>query len=124
MHLSLVVAHGKENKDLYQGAAVNDGTWNGGFLEAIWVPPMEGLHWSFFGRYDAIRNSRQPLPDVPKSTNDEDQLTFGLKYTLAFLNRDEYALHFEYSMNRTKGVAFDGTNQRLGTWFGGVDFAF
>ena len=124
VHISLVVAHGKESKDLYQGAADRDGTWNGGFLEAIWVPPVEGLHWSIFGRYDGIRNSRQPIPDTPKEANDQDQLTFGLKYTLAFFNRDEYALHFEYSMNRTKGVAFDGTSQRTGTWFGGIDFAF
>ena len=60
VHLTLVLADGKDNRDLYQGAANRDGTWDGGFLEAIWVPPVEGLHWSIFGRYDAIRNKQQP----------------------------------------------------------------
>src|SRR6202035_5398663 len=123
LRLELVLASGKDDKDLYQGAALRDGTWNGGFFEAIWVPPTDGLHWGIFGRYDYIRNSKQPL-DVAKDTNDQDQFTIGVKYTLAFLNRDEYALHFEYSTDRMKRMAFDGSDLRVGTLFGGVDFAF
>jgi hypothetical protein len=123
VHLSLVLAHGLDNKDLYQGAAVRNATWNGGFLEAIWVPPVEGLHWSLFARYDAIRNSKQPT-DVPKDTGDQDQFTVGTKYTLAFFNRNEYAIHLEYSTNRMKRAAFDATDQRTSSLFGGIDFAF
>jgi hypothetical protein len=123
-HLTAVVAKGKDDKDLYLGAAERDGEWNGGFLEAIWVPPQEGLHWTLFGRYDYIRNSQQPTTDVPKELNDQDQLTVGLKYTLAFLNRDEYALHLEYSTDNIKKSAFDGSDVRVQTIFCGVDFAF
>lgn len=124
VHLTAVWAHGTDDKDLYQGAAVRDGTWNGGFLEAIWVPPTDGLHWSIFARYDLIRNAQQPLPDVPKELDDQDQYTLGLKYTFAFLNRDEYALHLEYSTNRMKHLAADGGDLRANTIFAGIDFAF
>jgi hypothetical protein len=124
VHLTLVLAHGSDNLDLYQGAAIRNGTWNGGFLEAIWVPPVDELHWSVFARYDGIRNDKQPMPDVPKSFDDQDQFTVGVKYTLAFFNRDEYALHLEYSTNEMKHMAFDGGNLRVASWFGGIDFAF
>jgi hypothetical protein len=124
VHLSLVLAHGQDNKDLYQGAAVQNATWNGGFFEAIWVPPMEGLHMSLFTRYDVIRNQKQPTTDVPKSLDDQDQVTVGMKYTLAFFNRNEYAIHLEYATNQMKHMAFDGGNQRASSVFGGIDFAF
>ena len=124
LHLIAVWAAGKDDKDLYQGEATRDGEWNGGFLQALWVPPTEGLHWGVFGRYDYIRNTQQPNEDVPKSFNDQDQFTIGIKYTLAFLNRDEYALHLEYSSDRMKGAAFDGSDLTVSTLFAGLDFAF
>jgi hypothetical protein len=123
VHLSAAWAHGSDDKELYQGAAVRDGSFNGGYLEAIWVPPSDGLHWTIFGRYDLIRNSQQPT-EVMKDLNDQDQYTLGLKYTLAFLNRDEYALHLEYSTNRMKHMAADGTDLKADTFFAGIDFAF
>jgi hypothetical protein len=124
VHVIAVWAGGKDDKGLYQGEATRDGEWNGGFLQALWVPPTDGLHWGLFGRYDYIRNTQQPLPDVPKSLNDQDQFTIGMKYTFAFLNRDEYALHVEYSSNRMKGAAFDGSDLTVSTTFVGIDFAF
>jgi hypothetical protein len=123
-HLTAVYAKGSDDKGLYLGEATRDGEWNGGFLEAIWVPPAEGLHWSIFGRYDFIRNTQQPIADVSKDFNDQDQFTLGLKYTVAFFNRDEYALHVEYSTNSMKHQAFDGSDLRVGTSFVGIDFAF
>jgi len=124
VHLTLVWAHGTDDQGLYQGAASRDGVWNGGFLEAIWVPPVEGLHWGLFGRYDFIRNSQQPSLEVAKNFADQDQYTVGLKYTLAFTNRDEYAIHLEYSTNRMKGAGLDGSDLTVGTAFLGIDFAF
>jgi hypothetical protein len=124
VHLTLVYARGQDDQGLYLGAADRDGTWNGGFLEAIWVPPTDGLHWGIFGRYDIIRNSTQPVSTDPKDLNDQDQFTLGTKYTLIFNNRAEYAIHAEYSSNRAKKVAFDGSDVRAGTYFLGIDFAF
>ncbi len=123
LHLTAAWAHGTDDKGLY-GEGARDGTWSGGFLEAIWVPPTEGLHWGVFGRYDFIRNSQQPLADTPKSLDDQNQWTIGFKYTMAFFNRDEYALHVEYSTNTEKKAAFDGSDLKVDTAFVGVDFAF
>jgi hypothetical protein len=124
LHVEAVYAHGNDSKDLYGGTAERDGTWNGGFLELIWVPEADLLHWGLFGRYDLIRNSSQPVASDPKRLNDQDQLTAGIKYTFSYNNRAEYALHVEYSTNRMKGVASDGADVRAETLFLGLDFAF
>lgn len=124
VHLTAVWTQGQDDRNLYQGEGTRDAKWNGGFLEAIWVPPTDGLHWGIFGRYDWIRNSTQPNEDLVRSYNDQDQFTLGMKYTFAFLNRDEYALHLEYSTNRARHVAFDGSDLTVGTAFLGIDFAF
>jgi hypothetical protein len=124
LHVSLVYAHGKDQEDLYGGAADQDGVWNGGFLEVIWVPATNLLHWGLFGRYDIIRNTTQPVAADPKTLNDQDQVTAGVKYTINYNNRAEYALHAEYSSNLMKGVAFDGADVRARTMFLGIDFAF
>ena len=124
VHLTAVYAQGTDDKGLYGGEATRDGEWDGGFLQALWVPPVEGLHWGLFGRYDFIRNTKQPIADVPKAFDDQDQLTIGMKYTFAFFNRDEYALHAEYSTNKMKDAAFDGSDLTVSTVFVGIDFAF
>ena len=124
LHFELVYAHGSDARDLYGGAANRNGTWNGGFLEAVWVPSADLLHWGLFGRYDLIRNSDQPIPGTPKDFNDQDQLTGGIKYTLNYNNRAEYALHAEYQTNRMKKIASDGSDVRANTVFFGIDFAF
>ncbi len=124
IHVWAVWAKGKDDKALYDGEDARDGKWDGGFIQALWVPPTDGLHWGFFGRYDYIRNSQQPFADVPKDLNDQDQYTIGMKHTFAFFNRDEYALHLEYSTDSLKRAAFDGSDLRVSSTFAGIDFAF
>lgn len=124
LHLNLVYGHGSDDKDLYLGAADRNGTWNGGFLEAIWVPAVDLLHWGVFARYDVIRNQNQPVIATPTAYNDQDQATVGVRYTIAYSNRDEVGFHFEYSSNRMKGVADDGSDVRASTLFLGVDFLY
>lgn len=123
LYLTAVFASGSDEKALYAGAARN-GTWNGGFLEAVWVPAVDMLHWGVFGRYDMIRNQDQPFDGVAKDFNDQDQVTLGIKYTLNYNNRAEYALHAEYQMNTAKGVASDGSDVTASTTFVGIDFAY
>lgn len=124
LHLNLVIAGGSDAKELYAGGADRDGTWNGGFLEAVWVPAQDLLHWGVFGRYDMIRNSQQPVSTDPSDLNDQSQITGGIKYTFNYNNRAEYALHAEYQTGTAKKVASDGSDVQSSTVFLGIDFAF
>jgi len=124
LHLDLVYGHGSDKKDLFAGTADRGGTFNGGFFEAIWVPPVDLLHWSVFGRYDVIRNQNQPLLTAPSNYNDQNQWTLGMKYTIAYSIRDEVALHAEISSDKAKGVGFAGLDQRTDNILFGVDFVY
>ena len=120
IHAILVYAHGEDNKDLIPDAT-RDGTFNGGYLELGYSLSLKML---IFGRYDLVKNQRQGVPDNPKSQNDQDAVTVGLRRTFSFTNRGEYALHLEYSTLRTKGTGADGGPVRSNTYFAGIDFAY
>jgi hypothetical protein len=124
LHLNLVYGHGSDKKELFQGTADRSGSFNGGFLEAIWVPGVDLLHWSVFGRYDAIRNQSQPLSTSPSNYNDQNQWTLGAIYTIAYSVRDEVALHAEISSDKAKGVGNGGLDQRTDSIMFGVDFVY
>ena len=124
LHLNLVYGHGSDNQGLYLGAADRNGTWNGGFLEAIWVPAKERLPWGIFARYDRIRNQSQPVTGSPSNLNDQDQFTVGVRYTIRYTHRDEVAFHVETSTRRQKGFADDGSDVRTNAILFGVDFAY
>lgn len=124
LHLDLVYGHGSDKKDLFAGTADRAGTFNGGFLEAVWVPPTDLLHWSVFGRYDLIRNQNQPLIAAPSNYNDQNQWTLGMKYTISYSIRDEVALHAEISSNKAKGFGDAGLDQRTDNILFGVDFVY
>ncbi len=124
LHLDVVYGHGSDRKDLFQGTADRAGTFNGGFLEAIWVPPVDLMHWSVFARYDVIRNQNQPLIAAPSNYNDQNQWTLGMKYTIAYSIRDEVALHAEVSSDKAKGVGYGGLDQRTDHILVGVDFVY
>ena len=119
-HAIAAVAHGTDSRDLIEGAT-KDGAWNGGFLELIYTPQLKT---STFLRYDMIRNSTQAVSDTPKNANDQTQFTVGVRHTLSFTNRAEYALHAEISSLRSKGLAEDEPTVNTTTLFFGVDFAF
>ena len=129
LHLDLVYGHGMDKKGLLLTSdgvtpADRNGTWNGGFLEAIWVPPADLLHWSIFSRYDIVRNQNQPLLAAPSNYNNQNQWTLGAIYTLSYSIRDEVAFHAEVSSLNVKGVGFAGLDQRTENIMLGVDFAY
>ncbi len=124
LHLDLVYGAGTDKRNLFDGNADRDGTWNGGFLEAIWVPPTDGLHWGLFARYDMIRNKDQPQINAPSNLNDQNQWTLGARYTIAYSIRDEVAFHAEISSLNVKGVGYQGLDQKTDTIMLGVDFAY
>jgi hypothetical protein len=119
-HVIACVARGTDDRDLIPDA-VRDGEWDGGFVEAIYTP---ALKTSAFFRYDMIRNSTQPFDDIPDSANDQTQFTVGVRHTLSFSTRAEYALHAELSSLRSKGAAEGEPSVTATTLFFGVDFAF
>jgi hypothetical protein len=123
LHLNFVYAGGTDSKALYLGAD-RAGTWQGGFLEAIWVPSVDLLHWGLFTRYDFIRTKNQPLLSSPANLGNQDQLTAGVRYTFAYTNRDEVALHVEYATNNERGVGDNGLDVRTNIYFVGVDFLY
>ena len=111
-------------RNLFMGEADRNGTFDGGFLEAIWVPPVDLLHWSVFGRYDSIHNEQQPLIRAPTNYNDQNQWTLGVIYTIAYSTRNAVALHAEVSSNKAAGVGYAGLAQRTESTLFGVDFAY
>ena len=88
------------------------------------MPPTDLLHWGVFGRYDFIRNIHQPLVADPSNLGDQDQMSAGVRYTFAYTNRDEVALHLEYATNNERGVGDAGLNVRTNIIFVGVDFLY
>jgi hypothetical protein len=82
------------------------------------------LHWSVFGRYDAIRNQNQPSLSAPSNYGDQNQWTLGMIYTIAYSIRDEVALHAEVSSGKIKGVGYAGLDQRTDSILLGVDFVY
>jgi hypothetical protein len=120
LHMIVVYALGQDDKALIPDATRN-GTFHGGFLEFGYTPTLKT---TIFGRYDAVRNEHQAVPDMERNLNDEDGETVGLRHTFSYSNRSEYALHVEYSTVRTKLGASDGSDLRVRTVFLGIDFAY
>lgn len=124
LHLNVAYGRGEDKKALFMGEADRNGTFDGGFLEAIWVPPVDLLHWSIFGRYDWIRNQHQPLLSTASDYNDQSQWTFGVIYTFAYSVHNAVALHAEVSSLKVNGVGYAGLDQRTQNTMIGVDFAY
>lgn len=120
LHALLVASRGEESPGLIPGA-VRDGTFRGGFLEIGYTP---ALKLTLFARGDLIRNQQQPDPANPKTLNDEDAYTIGIRRTIQYSTRAEFAIHAEYSTERTKGGAFDGSDLTSKTMFAGLDFGY
>jgi hypothetical protein len=120
LHALIVAGRGEDSPGLIPGA-VRDGTYDGGFVEIGYTPLLE---LTAFGRYGLIRNQQQADPANAKTFNDEDEVTIGVRRTIRFSIRDEFALHAEYSTMRTRGGADDGSDLRLQTAFVGLDFGY
>jgi len=120
LHALLVAARGEDSPGLIPGAS-RDGTFHGGYLEIGYTPTLK---LTIFGRDDLVRNDNQPDPAAPKTLNDQDAYTVGIRRTIQYNSRAEFALHGEYTTQRTKGGAEDGSDLRLQTVFVGVDFGY
>jgi hypothetical protein len=116
----LVFAHGEDSRDLFSGGARN-ATFNGGFLELDYTATLD---WTFFGRADLIRNSRQAVSGTPSDLNDENGYTAGIRRYVALTSRVGIALQAEYSRVTSKKIGSDGADVTKNSVFLGADFAF
>ena len=82
------------------------------------------MHWGLFTRYDVIRNKDQPIPGTPSNLGDQNQITVGVRYTIAYSNRDEVGIHVEYGTNRERGTGAAGLDVRSSLLYLGVDFLY
>ncbi len=120
LHAIIVAARGEDSPGLIPGA-VRDGTFDGGFVEIGYTP---ALKFTAFGRYDAIRNQQQADPANRKSLHDQDAFTVGIRRTIQYSTRAEFAVHAEYTNELTKGGADDGSDLRQQSVFVGMDFGY
>ncbi|MEO8215563.1 MAG: hypothetical protein ABI718_00610 [Acidobacteriota bacterium] len=119
-HALVVLAHGSDNRNLIEGATRN-ATWDGGFVELAWTPRLKTTP---FFRYDWISNGDQSNSELASNANDQTQYTIGIRHTLNYSTRAEYALHGEYSALRARGLTADEPTVTSTSLFFGVDFAF
>jgi hypothetical protein len=126
--------YGQESKGLASGVDPINGEdvstraadFQGGFLEADWVPWVEPRYdatpWLFFARYDAVRY-RHALGDV-------DGYTLGARRYLALGPRASAAIHLEVHYDKARrssaasdagGIPLDVETQAV---LAGVDFDF
>jgi hypothetical protein len=120
VHAIFTLLQGRDDRALFPGG-VRDGVFNGGFLEVI-ANPM--LPLVVYGRFDFIRNRDQALPTRPQDFNDQTTYSVGIKHTFEFTTRAEYGLIVNYSLNRTKQGARDGSDLSHHSLWAGIMFAF
>lgn len=120
LHAIIVAARGEDSPGLIPGA-VRDGTFGGGFVELGYTPTLK---FTAFGRFDLIRNQQQADPGMSKTLNDEDAYTVGVRRTIQYSTRAEFAVHAEYSTELIREGAEDGADLRLKTAFVGLDFGY
>jgi len=120
LHVVLVAARGADDRDLIPGAS-REGTFSGGFLELGYSPTFSTVAYA---RVDAIRNRQQADPIKERSFDDQDAYTIGIRHTVEYTYRSEYALQAEYSKEQIKGTAAGGLDERIDRVFLGVDVAF
>lgn len=100
LELLPLVSHSQDDAALGPGA--DKPTWNNALLEAHFVAHPRLL---VQGRYELTRMSKQGDPAIPKTLGDADAFAVGFRYYPFMFSRDGMALHGEFAMTRTTGLA-------------------
>ena len=107
--------------DVDPAFATVDNSFNGGYLEIIWVPFAEMANdatpWALFGRYDVVRYAKGKELDF-------DGVTAGVRRLLAVGPRASMGVHFELHGERLRGTGFDGGAVVKQSALAGVDITF
>jgi hypothetical protein len=120
VHAVVTLLQGRDDRALVPGG-VRDGVFNGGFLEVIANPKLPVV---VFGRFDFVRNQRQPLAAHARDFNDQTAYSVGVKHTFEYTTRAEYAVALNYSLIQTRQGASDGSDLRHHSVWAGIIFAF
>ena len=100
LELLPLVSHAQDDAAL--GPGPDKPTWNNALLEAHYVATPRFM---VQGRYELTRMSAQGDPATPKSLGDADAFAVGFRYYPFMISRDGMALHGEFAMTRTTGMA-------------------
>jgi len=96
-------------------------TWNGAFVEThyVWSPQL-----IFIQRSEWVRMSQQASPTSPSDLGNLDTYVFGYRYMPIMTSRAGFAFFNEYSWNRQRGTAPDGSDLTGSSLMLGIDFDF
>ena len=100
LELIPLVAHASDDAALGPGAVKP--TWNSALLEAHYVANPRLM---VQGRYEVLRMSKQGDPAIPKTTGNADAIVLGVRAYPFMFSRDGMALHWEFAMTKSIGVA-------------------
>src|SRR3989449_680302 len=100
LELLPLVSHAQDDAAL--GPGPDKPTWNNALLEAHYVATPRFM---VQGRYEVTRMSTQGDPATPKTLGDADAIALGFRYYTVMISRDGMALHGEFAMTRTTGMA-------------------
>jgi len=96
-------------------------SWNGVFFETHYVYSPQLI---FIFRPEWVRMSQQALAAIPSSLGNLDTYVFGYRYMPIMTSRAGFAFFNEYSWNRQRGTAPDGTDLTGSSLMLGIDFDF
>ena len=114
-------------------AGARSPVWNAGLLEAHYYI---GHQFVLLGRQEAVRMSRQTMPDTPSDLGNIDATAVGFRWYPIMLSRTGLAVHGEYSLSSTTGTTplselgsgmpplDPGTKVKSSSVFLALDFAF
>ncbi|HEV2672081.1 MAG TPA: hypothetical protein VGU74_13385 [Gemmatimonadales bacterium] len=100
LELLPLVSHASDNAAL--GGSTQKPAWNTALLEAHYVAHPRLLLQT---RYEMLRMSTQADPATPKTFGDADAMVFGVRYYPFMHSRAGMALHGEFAMTKTTGMA-------------------
>ncbi len=100
LELIPLVSHASDDAAL--GGSTQKPAWNTALLEAHYVANPRLL---VQGRYELMRMSKQADPATPKTLGDADAFAVGVRYYPFMFSRDGMALHGEFAMTKTTGMA-------------------
>jgi len=100
LELLPLVSHASDNSAL--GGGSQNAAWNTALLEAHYVATARLM---VQGRYELVRMSKQSDPATPKTLGNVDAFAVGFRAYPFMFSRDGMALHGEFAMTKTAGVA-------------------
>lgn len=101
-NLELLPLVARAQDDAALGGSTQKPTWNSALLEAHYIATTRLM---VQGRYEILRMSKQADPAIPKTFGNADAIAVGVRAYPFMFSRDGMAIHGEFAMTRTVGMA-------------------